>query len=200
MGLGLETNHVWWSGGLKARLGYDNEGDAQDADWWIECIHLDDRERVSGSIHAAIAGEGSAWSDEYRFKRRDGTYATVLDRGLVVRRDGVAVRMLGSMIDISARASAEQALRELEERHRQILDAIADCVLVKGPHSKIVWANRAFREMYAEQRPLRGLIDAPSASRRKQRIHSRRQHRVRTANVDIRRKVHAQREIRTLHR
>ena len=28
----LETNLVWWSGGLKARLGYDDENDAQNAD------------------------------------------------------------------------------------------------------------------------------------------------------------------------
>jgi PAS domain S-box-containing protein len=158
----LATNVVWWSGGLKASFGYEAEGDARNSGWWRSCIHIDDRERVSRSIDAVIAGSGSAWSDEYRFGRRDGTYATVLDRGVVVRRDGVAVRLVGSMIDITARATSEQALRELEERHRQILDAIADCVLVKGPHSKIVWANRAFRELYGmSNEQLQGLIDAP---------------------------------------
>lgn len=158
----LETDLIWWSGGLKAKFGYDDEGDAQNGAWWRSCIHDEDRDRISHSIDSVIADGGSAWSGEYRFARRDRTYATVLDRGTVVRRDGVAVRMVGSMIDISARASSEQTLRDLEERHRQILDAISDCVLVKGPHSRIVWANRAFRELYGMTNDqLQGLIDAP---------------------------------------
>ncbi len=51
---------------------------------------------------------------------------------------------------------------QLDTRNRQILDAIADLVLVKGPGSRIVWANKAFREFYgmtAEQ--VQGMIDAP---------------------------------------
>ena len=31
----------------------------------------------------------------------------------------------------------------------QVLDAIDDLVLVKGPKSRIIWANKAFRTYYA---------------------------------------------------
>lgn len=60
------------------------------------------------------------------------------------------------------RKRAEEALRESEQRYRQILDAITDMVLVKESRSRIVWANKAFRDYYAlENEQLRDLIDAP---------------------------------------
>ena len=43
--------------------------------------------------------------------------------------------------DAAARASAE-------DRQRQILDAMADMILVKDHRSKIIWANRALREAW----------------------------------------------------
>ena len=46
--------------------------------------------------------------------------------------------------------------------YEQILDALDDLVLVKGPKSRLLWANRAFREHYGmTNEALRGLIDAP---------------------------------------
>jgi PAS domain S-box-containing protein len=76
---------------------------------------------------------------------------------------GPSGRMIGGVaLEITDRYEAERALREAEERHRQILDALTDWVFVKGPHSKIVWANRAFREGYGmSNEQLQGMIDAP---------------------------------------
>ncbi len=46
--------------------------------------------------------------------------------------------------------------------YEQILDALDDMVLVKGPKSRLVWANRAFREHYGmTNEALRGIVDAP---------------------------------------
>ena len=44
--------------------------------------------------------------------------------------------------------SRERALLDQKEVYRQILDAIADMVLVKGAGSRILWANKAFRDYY----------------------------------------------------
>ncbi|MFB2983105.1 GAF domain-containing protein [Microseira sp. BLCC-F43] len=60
------------------------------------------------------------------------------------------------------RQRAEAALRESEQMYRQILDAITDMVLVKGPKSRIVWGNKAFRDYYGmTNEELRDIIDAP---------------------------------------
>ncbi|TAG59191.1 MAG: PAS domain S-box protein [Oscillatoriales cyanobacterium] len=59
-------------------------------------------------------------------------------------------------------ASAQQKLRDSEQKYHQILDSIADMVLVKGPESKIVWANQAFRDYYGmTEEELQGIVDAP---------------------------------------
>lgn len=60
---------------------------------------------------------------------------------------------------------AQQQLRESEQKYHQILDSIADMVLVKGPESKIVWANQAFRDYYGmSEQELQGIVDAPFAN------------------------------------
>ncbi len=46
--------------------------------------------------------------------------------------------------------------------YRLFLDVIPDFVLVKGPNSRLLWANRAFREFYGMTNDeLKGLRDAP---------------------------------------
>jgi PAS domain S-box-containing protein len=113
----LATNQVVWNEGLATRFGYDDGRVAPDASWWIDRIHPDDAARVARSIHEHIDGGSGAWQGEYRFRRADGTYAHVLDRGRVVRDpDGRAVRMVGSMLDLTERRRAEAALRDAEER------------------------------------------------------------------------------------
>ncbi|WP_259643429.1 PAS domain-containing protein, partial [Pseudomonas syringae] len=119
------TNLVLWNDALEEAYGHplatlDNSGD-----WWIGQIHPDDRTRVYNSIHAVIDGNGTAWTDEYRFRRLDGSYADVLDRGHVIRDiDGQAVRMIGAMLDMSQMRKAETALRQSEERSRAMLETI----------------------------------------------------------------------------
>src|SRR5690606_19831401 len=91
-----------------------------DGAWWIENIHPDDRERIDSSIHAVIDDGGTDWIDEYRFRRADGTYADVFDRGYVIRNGaGQPVRMIGAMLYLTTRQELERRLlrenRGLEE-------------------------------------------------------------------------------------
>ena len=49
-------------------------------------------------------GSASVWEDEYRFKKADGDYAYVHDRGhIIYDRDELASRMIGATQDITAR-------------------------------------------------------------------------------------------------
>ncbi|MGF0238983.1 PAS domain-containing protein [Rhodococcus sp. IEGM1300] len=121
----LATNQVIWNDALQHAYGhvlatFDSTGEG-----WIAQIHPDDQARIHASIHQVIEGNGVAWTDEYRFRRRDGSYAEVLDRGHVIRTaDGRAVRMIGAMLDLTQARSAETALRKSEERFRTILETI----------------------------------------------------------------------------
>ncbi|KMO44232.1 histidine kinase [Methylobacterium tarhaniae] len=117
----LATNHVLWNEALTAAYGYASAMVEPTGDWWIDHIHPDDRARIDASIHVVIDGTGTVWSDEYRFRRADGSYADILDRGSVIRdAQGRATRMIGAMFDISERKRAEEHQRLLtgELQHR----------------------------------------------------------------------------------
>lgn len=117
----LETKAVWWSEGIEKLFGFRSEEVSSKYDWWLQRVHPDDRERVTEAIRKAVEGGGKAWSSEYRFRRQDERYATVLDRGFIIRDPlGKPLRLVGGLSDISEQRTAEKAL----ENSRQQLRAL----------------------------------------------------------------------------
>jgi two-component system CheB/CheR fusion protein len=123
----LQTGEVWWNDTFYSIFGYRAGEAGRGPESWTGRIHGDDLERVRRGIRELIDGRGDGWSDEYRFRRADGSYATVFDRGYVVRDGGgEPVRLLGSMMDITERKQDEQRLAvyaaRLERSNRELQD------------------------------------------------------------------------------
>ena len=107
----LQTGRLWWNEGFCKLFCYPVEEIGTDIESWIGRVHPDDSERVKNDIHRHIESGKHNWTDEYRFRRRDGSYASVIDRGYVVHgADGMPIRMLGSMMDVTERKSLEEQL------------------------------------------------------------------------------------------
>ena len=145
------SERVLWNDALTASYGHAPEGLETDPGWWLDNIHPDDRERVDRDIHRVIDGAEQQWTDEYRFRRADGSYLHVLDRGTVIRdEDGRAVRMIGAMLDLSDRRRAEAALRELNETlERRVAEAMAERSLEQARLAEIEAALRQSQKMEA---------------------------------------------------
>jgi PAS domain S-box-containing protein len=123
----LLTDRVWWNDTFYETFGYRADEMGPGPESWAGRIHPDDAERVSHGVRELFGGGRDGWSDEYRFRRADGSYAIVFDRGHVVRDDGGgAVRLLGSMMDITERKQAETKLAvyatRLERSNRELQD------------------------------------------------------------------------------
>ena len=109
----LVQDTIWWSESLASRFGFEPAEFGPQSAAWADRIHPEDRARVLASVEQALAGGQENWNEEYRFLHADGRPVTVSDRGFIIRDEtGRALRMLGSMIDVTER-------RELDERLRQ---------------------------------------------------------------------------------
>ena len=67
------------------------------------------------------------------------------------------------VIEQVADTKASTTMRAItEDYYVQILDALEELVLIKGPKSRLMWANKAFRNFYGMTNDqLRGIVDAP---------------------------------------
>jgi len=138
------ADRIWWNEAYHRLFGHAHSERSGTASYWLEHIHPDDIARVNTGLHHALDHGRESWSDEYRFQRADGSYADVLDRGFIQRDpDGRAVRMLGSMQDITARKVAEAGLRDRETRLRAIIDNEPACVKLVGPDGNLLDMNPA---------------------------------------------------------
>jgi PAS domain S-box-containing protein len=98
----LSANTLWWHDGFLTTFGFVAGEIEPSVESWTGRIHPDDRSRVVDSIHHAIDAGAESWSAEYRFQRKDGSYAAVQDRGYILRDvAGKGVRMVGGMRDLT---------------------------------------------------------------------------------------------------
>jgi PAS domain S-box-containing protein len=108
----LVRDHVTWNEAIEQAHGHRLSEIEPSGAWWIDHIHPDDRARIDASIHTVINGGSTDWTDEYRFRRADGSYADIRDRGYVIRDDARRpIRMIGAMLDQTERMKIERNLR-----------------------------------------------------------------------------------------
>jgi len=99
---------------------------------WRGLSHPDDLQRDDELLEEHFSGRADIYSCETRMRHKDGHWVWVLDRGKVSEwdADGRPLRMIGTQLDISARKLAEEALRESEERHKEMISGISDVIAI----------------------------------------------------------------------
>jgi PAS domain S-box-containing protein len=128
----VETGTVVWAGTTLPYFGVspDRLGELPEDphDLWSARVHPDDLVATETTCRAAVASGAESWEHEYRFRRADGGYAHIQERAFIARDEaGRAIRIIGSMEDISARKSSEAATTRLAA----IVGTSADAIIGK---------------------------------------------------------------------
>ncbi len=146
------ANHIVWSEGMDGLFGYSADEFSDGIDSWAVNVHPDERARVVGGLFKAMEGDQESWRDEYRFRRKDGSYAQVRDRGNFLRDGkGAARRVIGAMVDVTAQKQDEAAHALAESRYRvqaSLLDKAQDAILVADMDGRITYWNKGATRLY----------------------------------------------------
>ncbi|MCM2563739.1 PAS domain S-box protein [Lutimaribacter sp. EGI FJ00013] len=112
----IDSDSLWWSDGMQEIYGHAAlQGDGTPTAW-RELIHPDDRARATQAFEALRTEQKDVLQEIFRFQRADGSWATVEDRGFVVRNEyGRVTKALGSMLDITERLQLEERLRQAQK-------------------------------------------------------------------------------------
>jgi PAS domain S-box-containing protein len=114
--------------GLPLLLGYSLEEAPQDMEWWFAQIHQDDISNVLCRFQASRSMGGN-YAFRYRVRHKSGKYIMIEDAGRnIVDEKGQAVRIVGSMVDITQRVKAEEALRQSEQRYHEFVEELEHMV------------------------------------------------------------------------
>ncbi len=118
--LDLKNNEITWSEVFTNLFGYTLLKDEVNLEFWEKHIHLEDKERVTNTFnHFLQQSLNPNWYCEYRFKKADGSYAYIVDRGyLIFDQAKKPIRVVGAMEDITERKKLEEELI-FKERSRQ---------------------------------------------------------------------------------
>jgi PAS domain S-box-containing protein len=109
----LETNELYRDPkGLKNVYGYSSNESIKHINNWLKQVHPDDVQKVQNAIFNVVnAKQENIFDVEYRFKKEDGHYVHIHDRGYILRNtEGKAYRMIGAAQDITERKKLEQEL------------------------------------------------------------------------------------------
>ena len=110
----LRTMDTVWTESMTSTFGYPSEVIEPSYDWWRAHVHPEDQARVDdGFTDAVTARDTTGYTQEYRFQAFDGSWRSVLDRGMLVRGDsGEATHAVGAMIDLTETKKLEEQLRQ----------------------------------------------------------------------------------------
>ncbi len=142
------TEEIWWSENFHKVFGHDKATTMPDIDTWLTYIHPDDRDRIRESFFSVLKSTENQWTGEYLLQKADGTYASVYDRGYILRdAEGAPYRMLGSIIDFTELRNIEKELNYQNKITKLITDNATAALFMMNDQGRCTFMNPAAEAM-----------------------------------------------------
>ena len=105
-------------------------------------VHPADIHSLLNQVREALAAKSPSIRQEFRFKCLDGDYLWVeSETRLLYDRAGGFEGAVFGIRDVSGRRKAEAALRENEEKYRQLIEFFPDCIFIHQ-NGRVVFVNQ----------------------------------------------------------
>ena len=147
----LVNNTMFLSSNYQNISGYENYNyqDLENNDW-AKNVHPDDLQRIMQNGDDIIECRIDKFQNEYRLKKSDGEYITVLDRGFPIKNDeGKVISLIGSIQDITQKKTEEERLKLWETVITNTSEAIIirDAKPMENGGLPVLFVNKAFTQM-----------------------------------------------------
>ncbi len=127
---------AYWSKEYRDLFGF-SETDKATNELWATRVHPDDLQRVADGNNALLNSDRNEMRQEFRIIHPEHGERWILDF-VRVRRDqaGRPISFGGINLDVTDRKRAEEAMRESEERFRELVETISDVFWIMHPESQ----------------------------------------------------------------
>ena len=146
----LKSNNVTrFHKGQKELFGY-SLSELNKRDFWRKFIHPEDLPIEKKKLNLAIEDpEKNYIKTEYRFRRADGSYARVIDKGYILRDSkGTAVRLIGATRDISKITDRKEALKIANKRFKMAMKATNEMIWEWDIASDSVVRSKGYKKIF----------------------------------------------------
>ncbi|HEY9197754.1 MAG TPA: EAL domain-containing protein [Gammaproteobacteria bacterium] len=117
----IDTDQHYWSDECCRVFGIDAASARPSYAAFLACVHPEDRARIGHAVREALENR-TDYDVVHRIVRPDGEERIVRENAEIVRdAQGNATRMIGTVLDITQQARAEQALRDNEAMLRTVI-------------------------------------------------------------------------------
>ena len=139
----VADNHIEWSDQVYAIHGLDRSYSPGELNNYARLVYPEDLERVQRAIEASLQ-QGSRYDVQFRVVTPDGDVRWVSTKAEVFRNEkNETVRMLGAVIDVTARKQADAEFRQQWLTFDAALSNSPDYIFVLDLEGRFTYANRA---------------------------------------------------------
>ena len=139
----MRTGVVYYSPQWVRLLGYLPEEVAPSTAFFFGLVHPEDVPHVTDVLQAHVDGRIPLKEVEVRLRQKSGDYRWYLDRGKVVARaqDGLPLRMVGTITDITERKQADRERAEALSNLQTIMETVPDVIFALDLEGRVAKWN-----------------------------------------------------------
>ncbi len=144
----IETNETKFNNKWAEILGYKlSEFKTTSFQTWVDLMHPDDLSNASDKVHKAFIKDGEILNNEFRMRKKDGTYVWIESKGKIIKRDtnGKPLIIAGTHLDITNQKITELHLTKI---HENIPAAVFRYIAKNDGTNQLLYYNKKLNMLY----------------------------------------------------